>query len=105
MMGRIVRHESAESDIIEHAEYMGRDSRAAAYRFLEACEKSFQLLAQFPQLGAVWPAVDQQFDKVRFRTVIDFRNYVIIYLPLNEGVEIIRVLHAARDLQYLSEYL
>jgi toxin ParE1/3/4 len=34
---------------------------------------------------------------MRFWPVTGFRNYLVFYFPLSDGVEIVRVLHAARD--------
>ena len=35
---------------------------------------------------------------LRFWPIKRYRNYLVMYRPLDDGVEIIRVLHGARDL-------
>jgi toxin ParE1/3/4 len=34
---------------------------------------------------------------------LPFRRYVIFYVPLGEGVDIVRVLHSARDIEALFD--
>lgn len=38
---------------------------------------------------------------MRFHSVHGFRKYLIFYIPGSEGIEIVRVLHGARDLKTL----
>jgi len=53
----------------------------------------FELLAKFP----LQSAVDPRLDGVTRMTLV--KPYPIFYTPTDHGVEILRVIHAARDLQ------
>ena len=38
---------------------------------------------------------------MRFHLVKGFRKYLVFYIPRNDGIEVVRVLHGARDLETL----
>ena len=57
-------------------------------------EKS-QMLAQSPFIGK---ARDELGPKIRSFPI---GNYVLFYQPIEDGIEIIRVLHGARDIEAL----
>ncbi len=78
--------------------YIGQDAPAAALRFLAAVEATLRILAENPELG---PA--REFDRsellgLRFFPVKGFDKYLIFYRPFQRGIEVLRVLHGARDL-------
>jgi toxin ParE1/3/4 len=58
--------------------------------------RSFELLAGMPQLGREVRKT-KITEKLRMRLSPAFRNYLIFYRELSDGVEIVRVLHGARD--------
>ena len=77
------------------------DNPEAADRVEEAIFDSFELLARNPALGR-----RRQFRRhqnIRSWVVTEFTNYLIFYRELTNGsgVEIVRVLHGARDLDAL----
>ncbi|MCH7729363.1 MAG: type II toxin-antitoxin system RelE/ParE family toxin, partial [Planctomycetes bacterium] len=43
----------ARMDVVELAAYIGRDGVAAADRFLDACEATFELIAEAPHIGSI----------------------------------------------------
>jgi toxin ParE1/3/4 len=57
------------------------------------------------------PGIGARFDRVshprlnglRSSQVTGFKNYIIYYLPKPDGIELIRVLHAARDAKTILE--
>ncbi len=97
MAGRILKRPQARIDLIEHATHIGEDSRLAADRFIESAENAFQKLLQFPHLGSPRELRDPDYSGLRMWPIPGFRNHLIFYRPTEDGVEIIRVLHAARD--------
>lgn len=97
MAATVFKTPAAYRDLESIADYIQQRNRAAAHRFLIAAEKAFNLLASQPLLGEVFP--HPMYPELRFWTLgRRFRNYVVFYRPVAEGIEIFRVLHGARDL-------
>ena len=44
---------------------------------------------------------DPLFEDVRFIPVSRFRKYLVFYRSIDDGIEILRILHGARDIQGL----
>lgn len=84
---------SAEEDAAEIWDYIAEDSEAAADRVLELVDAQFTLLAQYPKMGRERPELA---DGLRSFPV---GRYVVFYRPLPDGIEVVRVLHASRDVQ------
>jgi len=88
------------SDIAVYlAEERGNDN--IAFRFLAAAEQSFEYLATMPAMGMAKEYFDPALTGVRMLRVAGFDNYLIFYRPVENGIEIIRVLHAKRDIDSL----
>ena len=103
MANRAEIRPQARSDVVELATYIGIDSVLAANRFLDAAEKTFELFAQSPQIGAVYPTKNERLHGLRVVRVQGFPNHLAFYLERNYGIEIVRVLHGARDLDAALE--
>jgi toxin ParE1/3/4 len=58
-----------------------------------------------PLLGGEWLTGRAAYTGLRFWTLREFPMYVVIYRPLPDGVEILRVVHGARDLGRLLDAL
>ena len=93
----------ARDDIIEGALYIAGDDPAAAERFLTAVERTFDTLARSPHIGAARTFANPLLQGVRMFPVTGFRNHLVFYRPVDTAVEIIRVLHAARDIEGLFQ--
>jgi toxin ParE1/3/4 len=89
----------ARMDVVELATYIGRDSVTAADRFLDACEATFDFLAESPEIGGVYPTTNSRLIGLRVFWVRDFPNHLALYVERSNSVEIIRVVHGARDLE------
>jgi toxin ParE1/3/4 len=99
----IHRTDAALADLNEQAKYIPRDSPRAAIRFLAAAEASFQLLATMPELGQRQEFGRTELAELRAWQVRGFENYLIFYRPVEHGIEVLRVLHAARDIAGLFD--
>ena len=86
---------SARRDLQEILEFIALDKPAAALRHVERLEDACLELAKNPELGA---ARNDILPRLRVWSV---GNYVIFYRPSDDGVEIIRVVHGARDFNEL----
>lgn len=92
------RHPKALSDVEESAVYIGQDAPEAALRFLDAVEETLRLLAENPELGPARGFDRSELAGLRFFPVKGFDKHLIFYRPLQHGIEVLRVLHGARDL-------
>ena len=95
---RIVRTKRALRDLDEQATFIQKDSPQAAIRFLEAAEAAFELLARTPQLGSLYELPGPKFTGMRMWTIKGLQHYLVFCRPIERGVEIVRVLHGARDI-------
>jgi toxin ParE1/3/4 len=98
MIAGIFRTKAAISDLDQQAEYIQRDSPDAAIRFLAAAEAAFQRLAAMPELGQRQEFERRELAGLRVWQVQGFESHLIFYRPVERGIEVIRVLHAARDI-------
>jgi toxin ParE1/3/4 len=103
MTARILRTETALQDLDEQARFIQRDSPNAAIRFLAAADASFQRLATMPELGQRQSFGRTELAGLRVWQIRTFENYLIFYRPVEGGIEIVRVLHGARDLAAIFE--
>lgn len=94
----ITVREEARRDLIDHYIYLADNaSEAVADRFLNQAEASFSMLSHHPAIGARLTLRHPDLQGLRKWSVEDFENILIFYKPSEDGVAIIRVLHAARD--------
>ncbi|HWE02657.1 MAG TPA: type II toxin-antitoxin system RelE/ParE family toxin [Tepidisphaeraceae bacterium] len=91
----------AERDLIEHFAHIARDNIVPADRFLKVAEESFVCLSEMPRMGRIWDSPRVELQGVRvYPMPAPYRSYLIFYrLADNDEVDILAVLHAARDLE------
>ena len=89
--------DAARSDLDEIWSYIAQDNADAADRFIRAIVSRFPAFASMPHMG---PQRKDLSPRLRSSPV---GNYVIFYRPMKNGVEIVRVLHGARDFPPLFE--
>jgi len=95
---------SAESDIDEIVLHILIDNPDAATRFLGVVKGCFSMLAGFPLAGTRRPGRDPRLANLRCWPIGGrFKNHLILYLPTESGVEILRVVHGARDVDTLID--
>lgn len=94
---KIVRRRRATQDIDEHAAYIAARNPQAAYRFLEMVEETFDLLARQPRIGS--RRLDPVVAGLRAFPVRTLRSYIVLYFVSGDRMQIVRVVHASRDLE------
>ena len=87
----------ARLDLIEAGLFIAEGNPEAADRFLDAIHKTFQRLLKHPRLGRARPKLA---DDLRS---FPHRQYVIFYRITEHGIELVRMLHGARDIPPLFE--
>ncbi|MEX0643156.1 MAG: type II toxin-antitoxin system RelE/ParE family toxin [Pirellulales bacterium] len=97
MAHHVFRKPEVRRDLVELAEYISKDNLDAAARFLDAVEKTFEFLAANSESGQLCNFDDPECADLRVWPVEQFRNYLVFYQPISSGVDIVRVLHGARD--------
>ena len=91
-MPHVARRPLAEADILEIWDYIADDNPAAADRWVDQLDAQFRLLATQPKMG-----------RARNELAADVRSfpvgrYVVFYVPFDAGIDVVRVLHSARDI-------
>jgi toxin ParE1/3/4 len=94
----VLRRARAQADIRALSFHIAEDNPDAARRFLTAVERSLALLADMPRLGAPRRTGNPALAGLRMHPVRGFENHLIFYRPLRGGIELVRVLHGARDI-------
>ncbi len=98
MAARIRRRLKAAQDAENIADYIAKDSLEAAVRFLENTESTLRELANSPAMGSPFESDHAELSNLRFRRVKGFPNHVIFYVAHTDAIEVVRILHGARDL-------
>jgi toxin ParE1/3/4 len=98
-MSQVIVSPRADRDLDDCADYLvRRASLPVARRFLAAAPQTFEFLAGMPGIGSAAGVRDSAGQELRLWTVKGFRNHVITYRPLDDGIEVVRVVHGSRDL-------
>jgi toxin ParE1/3/4 len=98
-VNRLVVHARARSDLIEIAEYIGKFNVPAAEAVVDAANATMEKLAEMPLMGRARPLRKPGLSKLRRWPIHGYRSYLIYYLPLVDGVEVLHIRHAARSLR------
>jgi toxin ParE1/3/4 len=91
-MPRVTRRPLAAADILDIWDHIAEDSLEQADRWVGKLDEKFRLLATQPLMG-----------RARNELAADLRSfpfgrYVIFYAPFPGGIDVVRVLHSARDI-------
>lgn len=92
-MSRIRHTNAAETDLLELWLAIAEDNPIAADESLDFIQSTVSLLATQPEMGRARPELADGLRSFPTRT-----PYVIFYVPDEDGLLIIRVLHHARDI-------
>jgi Plasmid stabilization system protein len=87
----------ARVDLVDIWHYIAVVSPTKADRLLDSLNTQFQKLARFPEIGR---AREELAPSLRSFSV---KRYAIFYRIIKDGVEIVRVLHGARDIESILE--
>lgn len=88
-------------DIEEIFVFFGTEDLDAGLRFLNAIEESFSHISSFPSSAPIKELGIGVMQRFRMFPVKGFRNFLIFYRESNDSVEVVRVLHGARDIRPL----
>jgi plasmid stabilization system protein ParE len=85
----------AENDLFEIWLYIARDSVRSADRLEAAIYDAFIRLAKSPLQGHIRQDLTRL--ELRFWTLPRYRNYMIVYDPNTQPLQIIRIINGARN--------
>ena len=94
-MARIVRRPRARQDLIEIWRYIADDfGEPRADRYLRRLNDVISYLAQQPLMGRKRP-------EIREEGIRSFaaEAHVVFYMALEDGIEVVRVIHGSQDLE------
>jgi toxin ParE1/3/4 len=97
-MARVFLRPLASEDIDAIAARIARDNLAAALSFYEQVETTLKLLKVWPNCGALRTTTNPALSGLRSYPIPGFRSYLLFYLPVKRGIDVIRVIHGARNL-------
>jgi toxin ParE1/3/4 len=94
-VARIVRRPRARQDLIEIWRYIADDSgEPRADRYLRRLNDVISYLAQQPLMGRKRPEIPEQ--GIRSFAA---ESHVVFYMALEDGIELVRVIHGSQDLE------
>jgi toxin ParE1/3/4 len=102
-MARVLKRQAAKRDLVQqwvwYAENAGID---VADRFLRAADATLHLLSTQPSIGTPFSVRKPELQNMRRFPVSDgFEKILLFYFPLQDGVDLIRLVHGSRDLDRL----
>ena len=92
-MAQIKVRSLAELDLQEIWLYLSEISEEIADSILADFDQKFHLLAGNPRIGRVRPEL-----LVNELRSFPAGKYIIFYLPLSDGIDVVRVLHSRREI-------
>jgi toxin ParE1/3/4 len=105
MTRHILIHEDANLDLHEHFHYLAMNNTASAFHFFDAARETFAALARMPGIGQRYESEEDTIINIHKWAVKGFRKYVIFYRYDDKNLEILRIIHATRDLTPLLKDL
>jgi toxin ParE1/3/4 len=89
--------QKARQDLRSIYRYIAQDNPHAARRVIEQLQATIHLLARNPHMGLLRSHLQQGL-----RTFTS-GSYIIFYQPLNTGVNVVHIIHGARDIENLLD--
>lgn len=103
---RVALRPRADLDIDQQFEYLAIEAGTqTARRFLAGVRATLERLAADPEIGSPRRFSGSALAGLRIWPVRGFRRHLLFYRPLvdDEGIEVVRLLHAARDIESLLD--
>jgi len=97
LSGRYLIRPKADADLDHQAFYLAENATdGIGHRFLIAAHETFTLLASQPTMG--WYPRLKHPDLASLRTfrISGFERMAVLYRPIPEGIEILRVIHGSQ---------
>src|SRR5271165_6510859 len=98
-MSKVIhRRQKARQDLVDIFRYHAREAGLrVSQRFFAQTEATFARLAGMPGIGTPYEHDHPSLSDLRFFPISRFRKYLVFYRSVADGIEVVRVLHGARD--------
>ena len=92
----------ARLDLLEQFLYLADQATVeVAERYFTAVDRTWARLAKQPLSGTPYASGVAPLEGMRRVPVVGFRAYLLFYMPSGGGIDVIRILHGARDVEGL----
>ena len=98
-MNRYYVTPAAREDLQQVHDYIAQFDNDNALHFVERIAERFSLLSDYPYLGVARPRFGADIRSL----VVPNSDYIIFYRPIDDGVEVLRVVHGSQDLGKLFQ--
>jgi toxin ParE1/3/4 len=99
---RLALSDAAIADILEQADWYAEQSgEALAHRWEKAVKSALLRVVRYPSAGTPCTFRSPELRDVRQTTIPGFPKHLLFYRFQNGEVQILRVVHGARDLERL----
>jgi toxin ParE1/3/4 len=91
-MAIVIKRPQAEADLDEIFDYIATDNLERAIAVLLELDEVIKNISANPYMGR------QRFELLPNLRSFAHKNYVVFYFPMSNGIDVIRILHGARDI-------
>ena len=91
MTGRVRKTERAQRDIDQISDWIAQDNLNAALTWVDELDSKLKMIEANPGIGT------DRRDLRRGVRSYAFGNYLIFFKPFKSGIDVLRVIHGARD--------
>jgi toxin ParE1/3/4 len=92
MANKPYKSPQAERDLFAIWDFIAADNTRAADGLLNRIEAAFDMLADAPFAGR------SRSDLLKNLRSFPVGNYIIFYVPVSDGIEVVRVMHGRQDI-------
>lgn len=92
----------ASLDLDQQVAYIAKDNLDVALRFFDSARQTSQL-AHTPDIGRLYEVPNPRLSGLQKWSVKGFEKYLIFYRLQDDRLEVVRILHAARDIPTILE--
>ena len=103
MTRRVNTRASADADLASQMSwYLDNATSELAERFFGAVQETAETLLEFPNMGFRHGFRQPALTEVLMHPVKGFEKHLLLYVPTEGGIDLIRVYHAARDIDEID---
>jgi len=94
----------ARADLVESSFFYELETgEALARRFESAAEESFEQVVENPGVGSPTRFRSARLQGLPVSRIRGFEKHLVLYREVDDAVEVVRVLHGARDIEAILE--